>query len=325
MRKFYIIGVTYKVEGVFALVNSVIDHSIFARKNGYIPIVDLKHYDNQYFKDGRVYKDNSWEYFFEQPNGYGLNDIEDSSEVIISPNRFFADFDSAIYNEDVPVENTLCIDENLQNKKELFKNALKFNCEIQKYFDEKTTEIRGENTLGILCRGTDYTKKRPRGEQIQPPVKTIISKAKELMQKYPEITKIYVATEDDEIYQKFKKEFGDILIENKQYKYFYDANEKRYLSQIKPERKNHNYILAKEYLLSIYILSKCKYFIGGRTTGSKWAWILADNWEYHYIWDLGRYGMTFKQRLFSVTTEQDEFKIIKIIRFLGLKFKFRIG
>ena len=56
MEKFYVICVTYKIEGLFAIVNSVLDHVIYARENGYIPIVDLKHYYNQYFKDNRVFK-----------------------------------------------------------------------------------------------------------------------------------------------------------------------------------------------------------------------------------------------------------------------------
>ena len=59
-----------------------------------------------------------------------------------------------------------------------------------------------------------------------------------------------------------KKEFGDMLIENNQYKFSYDENDKRYLSEIQIKRENHNYNLAKEYLLSIYVLSKCRYFIG---------------------------------------------------------------
>ena len=62
-RKFYIIGVTYNVEGLFAIVNSIINHCIYAEKNNYIPIVDMQHYQNQYFKDNRVFKDNTWEYF----------------------------------------------------------------------------------------------------------------------------------------------------------------------------------------------------------------------------------------------------------------------
>ena len=87
-KKFYVISVTYNIEGLFAIVNSVINHCIYAKKQGYIPVINMKHYKNQYFKDNKAYKDNSWEYFFEQPAGYTLDDIKEEDEFIISPNIF---------------------------------------------------------------------------------------------------------------------------------------------------------------------------------------------------------------------------------------------
>ena len=59
---------TQKVEhsggGLFAIYSQILWQIVYALDNGYIPVVDLKHYYNQYFKDNRTYKDNSWEYFF---------------------------------------------------------------------------------------------------------------------------------------------------------------------------------------------------------------------------------------------------------------------
>ena len=133
-----------------------------------------------------------------------------------------------------------------------------------------------------------------------------------------------MATEDNEIYKKFKKEFGEMLIENTQYKYSYDKSSNKLLSELHIERKDHNYNLAKEYLFSIYLLSKCKYFIGGKTTGTKWAWILSHNWEDFYIWDYGKYGRTIKEKLFSITTQKQNYKTYKILQILGLKLRIKI-
>ena len=325
-RKFYIIGVTYNVEGLFAIVNSIINHCIYAEKNNYIPIVDMQHYQNQYFKDNRVFKDNTWEYFFEQPAGYSLPDIGAEDKIVIGRNSFYMDLLDSITNKELPENSYISVEKNVEEKKELYKNYLKFNQQTQQYLDENFSRVigNGDDVLGILCRGTDYLKKKPKGEQIQPEPHTVILKTKEVLKQYPNIKRIYVATEDNNIYQMFKKEFGDMLIENVQYKYTYTGLKDDYLSNVKVDRKDHNYNLAKEYLLSVYILSKCRYFIGGRTTGTKWAWIMADKWDYCYIWKLGAYGKSFMEQIFSISTEDSGLKKYKVYQFLGIKLKCRI-
>lgn len=327
-RKIYIITRSFKEEGLFAIANSIINHCEYAIKNGYVPVVDLKHYSNQYFKDGRTFKDNSWEYFFEQPNGIGLNDIKDEDEVTIGENRIYINSDKAIYVSDLPISNEFNENKETEKKKLSQKSLLKFNRETKEYLEENFSKLvgSGDDVLGILCRGTDYINKKPIGEQIQPKPETVIKKAKDVIKKNPQIKRIYVATEDNEIYQKFKKEFGDILIENCQYKYSYkdDCEKCNYLSDIKVDRKDHNYNLGKEYLLSIHILSKCRYFIGGRTTGTKWAWILSDKWEYFYIWKLGKYGKSIIQQMFSVYSEDSGIKKYKVYNIFGIKIKTKI-
>lgn len=328
-RKIYIVARTFKIEGLFAIVNSVINHCEYAYDNGYIPIVDMKHYANQYFKDGRIFKDNSWEYFFEQPSGIGLDDIQDEDEIVISKNLHVLDVSTSLFLGDLPVDNAIINSEEIVKKKLSQKNLLKFNQETKEYLEENFSKLvgNGDDVLGILCRGTDYINKKPRNEEIQPNPETVIAKAKEVIKKNPQIKRIYVATEDNEIYQKFKQEFGDILIENSQYKYSLEDKTLNYdyLSNIKVDRKDHNYNLAKEYLLSIYILSKCRYFIGGRTTGSKWAWLLSEKWEYFYIWKLCKYGKSIIQQMFSVYSEDNGIKKYKVYNICGIKIKTKIS
>ena len=132
-----------------------------------------------------------------------------------------------------------------------------------------------------------------------------------------------VITEDDSIYQIFKKEFGEKLLDNNQYRYSYSGKENRFLSDIKIERPNHNYQLALEYLSSLYILSKCKYFIGGRCGGSTVAWIWQNCWEDLYIWKLGYYGKGFKNRLFAKLTQRKNEGDYVVYYILGIKFKFQ--
>ena len=62
-RNIYGIGVSHSTDGLASIVKTTLNHVVYASNNNYIPIVDLKHYKNPYFKENREFKDNIWEYF----------------------------------------------------------------------------------------------------------------------------------------------------------------------------------------------------------------------------------------------------------------------
>lgn len=328
-KKFYIIGRTDKIAGIGALAGSALTHIAYAFDNNLIPVVDLQHYKNQYFKDNRTYKDNTWEYFFKQPAGYNLNDISQDSDCIISDNIFTSEPKYALGCHHLPVKSFKSQDERINNLHDKFHEYLKFNDEMQNYVENRYNDIvaNNKNILGVLVRGTDYIIKKPKGENINPSPKTVIRKVEQFLKKHSDISKIYIATEDENIFQMFKNKFGDMLIDNNQYRYTYNKKEKKFLVDIKIDRPNHNYELAKEYLASLYILSKCKYFIGGRCSGTKTAWILSEGWDDVFIWDLGKYGKCKYnpiKYIFELTNKYDEnMQKYKELTILGLKFKLR--
>ena len=177
----------------------------------------------------------------------------------------------------------------------------------------------------MLLRGTDYTKRQTYEEFIQPETKKVIKDIKKLLAE-GKFKKVYLATEDKFIYEEFKKEFGELLIENRQYMYSTNYDSEKFLSEIKVDRKNHNYNLALEYLASLYILSKCKGFLGGMTGGTRIAYLLSD-WQFCKIYDLGRYGIynSFKEKIFSIkkiSTEKDDYEFITLF---GFKIKTKRG
>lgn len=321
-RKLYIIKNVRANTGIGALILRSLFHCAYAIKKGYIPIIDLQHCENQYFKDKRKYKDNVWEYYLKQPMGLGLNDIKDEDEIYISNDTFspevgFVGCHSLYFPKDINNNKTLEV------KNELSK-YLKFNDETKLYLEKKANEaLNGEtDVLGVLLRGTDYVKKQSYKEFIQPNTKTIINEAKKLLAE-GKFKKVYLATEDKFIYEEFKKEFGELLIENRQYMYSTNYDSEKYLSEIKVDRKNHNYNLALEYLASLYILSKCKGFLGGMTSGTRIAYLLSKNWQFIKIYNLGRYGIynSFREKIFSIkkiSTEKDNYDFITLF---GIKIK----
>ena len=56
----------------------------YAVKQGYIPVIDMQNGRNTYLEEGKVGRENAWEYYFEQPCGYRLADIRDAKNVILS-------------------------------------------------------------------------------------------------------------------------------------------------------------------------------------------------------------------------------------------------
>ena len=160
---------------------------------------------------------------------------------------------------------------------------------------------------------------------IQPKLDEVIKHIYKVMKSYSKIKKIYLATEDKMIYTKFKQEYGDKLLENSQYMYNQSSSEKAMLlGEIEVNRTDHHYHLAREYLASLYLLSRLKYFIAGRCNGSALVWLMNKNLEYAYIYNLGTYQAeqySMRDRLFSVKTQGS--KRYKIFSILGIRIKIK--
>ena len=300
----YIIGISQPAQGLLTLYKHIASHIIYAKEKGYIPIVDCKHYINQYFKDNRGYIDNTWEYYFEQPDGYTLDDLKDFDEIILSQNIEWADSKYEIVPSIMSCE--IKRNSKLHKYEKEYAGYLKLNKELLASFEKSYIEkVKDDVVLGVLCRGTDYTNIKPAGHSIQPAPEEVIEKVRQIIRVNPDINKIYLATEDASIYKKFKENFGILLIENEQYTF--DNTIQKSISDIKINRNNHFYKMGKDYLFSLYFLSKCPYFLAGRNNGSLGVYFLSSlfrNQKYVYIWDLGFYGKikynNFFEKVFSI-------------------------
>ena len=320
---YYIIGKEYLSEGLFAIYIWICAQIIYAKQKGYIPVVDLKHYVNQLFKDNREFRDNVWEYFFEQPDNISLEDIPENAHIIIGGNKIPEI--KHLWPGELPVSKHNQTDAKIADE---YIKYFRLNTEMKEFLTRKYQEITNGNTniLGILCRGTDYFNTRPLNHPIQPTVKEVMQKAEELFKKY-HYDKIWLATEDADIYETFKNKFGDKLLPNNQYKFSNTKNHLLY--EISTEQKNHKFNLNKDYMLSMYILSKCKYFIGGKTSGTVAVYLFSnkfENQEYVYLWDKGCYqtrGKQFISEIFSIKNEYKNNIKYKVFTLLGIKLKLK--
>lgn len=265
--------------GLFSYVITNLGNINKVIKQGKIPIIDMQTYPNSYLDNDEVGKINAWELYFEQPCNISLKDIENKEvEEITSVNRNRPNDSMAFF-----------LNEKKRNYwQEVSKKYLRLDKKTEKYINNKEKEILGKNNriLGVLCRGTDYVKLKPFRHPVQPTVEEVIEKAKEVMQKQ-NCNKIFLATEDEDIFKSFQKEFGSKLIYNDQ-KRFKDT-ENKYLSEIHFDRKQDAYLKGLEYLTTIVLLSRCNCFVAGRTSGTIGVILFNPQFNYMYLFDKGRY------------------------------------
>ena len=139
-----------------------------------------------------------------------------------------------------------------------------------------------KNVLGILGRGTDFINLRPSGHSIPPPTEKMIKYTKKMDKKY-NYDWIFLATEDNNIRNKFIQEFGDklkmIQIKNIEYN-------GGYLSDY---RNVQGIEFQNLYLLSMLIISKCLYVILTRFSGAMGAYIFSEGFRESLVYFLGDY------------------------------------
>ena len=84
-----------------------------------------------------------------------------------------------------------------------------FSDEVLSIVNKEATSLNISECIGVYIRGTDYVKLKPSGEYVQPSVDQMKCKIHEFENKYN--APIFLVTEDGDIFDNLKKEFGDII------------------------------------------------------------------------------------------------------------------
>ena len=223
-----------------------VSHIIYELAMGYTPIID----DTW----------GVWNQFFEQPVE-PLNENEQIEDIELSDEPSTLSTPTLIsYSKTV---------RKIWGK--LISDFCRLNEKENQYIENECKDIlsKGKKVLAIVCRGTDY---KTANMEKQPEVCDVISEAKKWMSKYG-YDKIYLATEEEAIYNQFEKAFpGKILVNKRTY---YDKAMKeqnvKFIGQVSFDRENDNYLKGLEYLSSIIIVSRCKALLAGYCGASNMA------------------------------------------------------
>ena len=277
-KKFYIIRPRGMTEGLLSMYSWVTHFSKWCLLNGYEPYIDFEKNPCQYNVDREINgTHNAWEYFFCQPSRYSRETVYKSKNVTVSGWTLFEKKNS--FNKDI----------------ELFSDAKEYKCYITQYYnvqpyiyklvDDKRKEIFGnDKILGVFLRGTDYVRLKPKGHHIQPSVEEIEFKINEFLSKY-KIDRIFVVTEDIDIFNTLKKDYGNMIFSSDDN--FVASKNIDYISEM---FRDDAYERGLKYLIRLLLLTKCDYLITSLASGSMFAMnIKEDSYIDSYIFDIGLY------------------------------------
>lgn len=281
---FYVIKRDEPNVGIFSCILTFLSHLKYAEEMNWIPVIDMKHFDNEYIYPEEKGIMNAWDFYFEQPAGVPL-DIGWCGEKIILSER---DFKSGY----IPSNDFLnCkISEDFSEWKRLWKKYIRFNADTLKYLEENYQMILNqtstENILGVLVRGTDYFWHTDVQYNAFDKLDLVVSKVKKIMVE-KNIEYLYLATEDEFIWKLFIEKFGEkcLYIDDERID---GRSEKGLIGEVWKEKNINLREKGLKYILNIYILSKCKCFVGTKTSASIFLPIISDMERKNmFFFDLG--------------------------------------
>lgn len=280
---FYVIRGSGREVGLCSHFITVVNEAYDAMDRGYIPVVDFRDDRTQYNMPHMIHGTwNAWEYYFKQISGYTLEEVYKSKRIIVSGSCGFSERKKIAYGSDYSDAS--------------IKRVRDFACggligvkedvleEVRRKREELFPEM-GE-VLGVFCRGTDYIALKPKGHPIQPNVQEVMAKTQEYLKRHPQIEKIFLATEDINIYNAFNAAWGgkcivsdDAFVEN------YDGRD--YICNYLAEDK---YVTGRNYLVKMLLLAECDYLIASKASGSFFSMVMKEgDWKGKYIFELGVY------------------------------------
>lgn len=278
--KYYIINRSAGGAGFFSNYMWVLGHVILAEKLGYIPVVDMENYPTLYSEDAPVGGiTNAWNYYFENVGEATLDEAYKSGKYILAPDRPLHKYEEKYCKGDYrfPTPDTV------RYYAPVIQRRLRIRKEIEQEFTENwKCQVKGtDGALGIHVRGTDM--KNNLGHPMPADVTEYIERAKQLIATHDEITKVFLATDENNVKEAFEKEFANTrvtLFMNQAFRIWDDGAKKKtgiHETKVANPRPLHKYLMGKEVLQDAWFLHKCDYLLCGHSNISNVAIMWNDN------------------------------------------------
>lgn len=255
---------------IFSMVKRCIGLYAWAKKNGYIPIVDMYGYKNIYKKDD----ENAWEnYFVPLSEGISMQEVCESKNVI-----FHSDY--LCENPDFKA-----VEQDFINSGK-WKEVMALNSDMEICLKEKRKQLfngKGK-VMAMVCRGTD-ARKTEEGSVIVPEPEKLAQLAEVMMEEW-DYKYVYLVTEDETICSVFHNKLKDkVLFTERQ----------RYSGLKKPEsvetdRENDGYLKGIEAIIDVMLAVSCDSLLCYASDTEKNIRMYKKNWNHCALIDTGKYS-----------------------------------
>lgn len=290
-KTYYVIAQQNTKVGIYGYLNCFLPHIAYAVAKGYIPVIDMRMYGNIYIPKERFGSVNAWELFFRQPMDVGLDDMSDG-EVIRCPDM--------LWYHGMPNSCPMMNDQELAMWAALYKKYIRHNAKAEAYIRDELSCVLAnpDRTVGVIYRGTTYTKGQATGHPIQPTMKMLADAVQKMMQEHG-IECIYLASDEKSIVDYMNSRFpGKVRINKRVY---YDEVEGVDYSRYNLDgtdivgnlfaREDNEYLIGIEYISSMNLVANCGYLIAGACGGcTAVLYMNGLNYQDRLVFDLGKYG-----------------------------------
>ena len=275
-KKFFVIDGYYNKLGLFTIFSKIVTCAKYVKAKGMVPVVRLTMSGNSFYSDFEG--DDIWSKFFNQPEGYTLEEVIHSANVYFSPGFYNGSVQSTIM-------------ENISEDAVLSWSCGEYNDAMIRYIEEKKESYLPypDRTLEVLARGTDFVNTHLKNHPVHATKEMMADKIDELMSTWDGLEYIYIATEDLSYVEYFRNRFGDKVYFTDQQRYSTRPGQLLYdYHRSEPDRQT-GFNLGAEYAASIALLAQCNSFLAsGWCTGvSEAIRENQGNYRNKYIFDLG--------------------------------------
>lgn len=262
-EKYYVIRCNQPKCGLFAIFMFVLDHMAYAHDKGYIPILKMEKYDCLYKENKRINgTKNPWEYYFKPISKITLMDRLRAKSITYGSVNFIRY--KGIYYFAEKRKNVLPDKERVSELFGLVSQYIHFQPELQRELDNWYSEMKRKynRILGIHVRGTDMY---VAGKQHNKPSSKLVDLTliQDTMKKN-NMDGVFLCTDDVNVVNKFQKFFGEKLFVTNSVRQVEGKREGIHFDKsLGNGRGNHRYLLGKEVIIDMYLLSKCNVLMCG--------------------------------------------------------------
>lgn len=243
-KNFFVMDAYYSNLGLFAMFEKAECCARYVKSRGFIPVIRILKAADSIYSDGSG--DDIWIKFYNQPEGYRLEEVLQSRNVCFSPGFYNGSIQSKLMNE-VSAGVTLAWPDGIYNDR------------VKVYMEEREKRFLPypEQTLGVLARGTDYVNTHLQNHTVHANKEMIGEKMDELLAEREDLEYIYLATEDASYCEYFKERYGDRIFFTDQKRFVTKPGELLADHHRQDEQKSDGFTMGVEYALSIGLLAKC--------------------------------------------------------------------